>query len=1116
MTKAGVITQICNFSVDFETACSLLNINDYVNLSLPSSSPTVYGVNVRLKGDAGLMPFIETNKNGFNAQGIASKVDKEHTIPKLNEKFGLSEICFTCRLNSTYKVSSISLSKVRDVTGTIVNSTGPTITGATRSFTLEDLKDWLNEDKSFLLENIAGLGYTNNDDITVWITGEDLDSTSKGESFLSNAMAISSDAEFIESVQKKHEDLVEFLFLLKNRFLVEVDAQRKRAAEKSAKAAIMSRNMSHNLGSHVMAYLKQKLGSVTSILNSESKVLYSLISEKGLANAPKDVEMPFLVGLGRFIGYLQERQDYIATIATDYIPYGAPVNFKDAIYDELNPDLRYIRHKEDGKNRPYNILLNYIAKSEGLSRENMELSGSNKFHSKHDILFGFVDYNDSGEPLEFGIIPSNCESDYPAMKKMRETNLSLPGGLVGRQALFSIIENLVRNAAKHGDLRSVKDGNLCFTFDVLDGSHLSDNDSRVEPVLDKRIVDNTWRTLYRKASDIDKLLLLTITDNLSYDNNQNLAARLRDGIVENYIDEVSGIMTDSNKGIKEIRISAAWLREETDEKKFFRYNDSPDENKLAPLVAIEMTEDGHLRYIIALKKNKHAAILTNKKYPTPDNIIFRALHQLLPQEWDCYDCVTEFIKNGLESYSFIIVPDKETYNLVRPYTSNRVIVWPSNPQWDDSLYNKIHPEAWKSFNDEERIFLNEQIHKPIFRFLTGINDDSPEFYIWDGKTADSHPSEVYEKIKVFSTDSTETVSDKAQFAYRTHHSTESEFSKYWNKRTSDYSAIEAIDGITGDNSSDRLVRREPLNEKWYYSHLSALQKRVAVFDERLFRIVHNVNEADFVTDFTPGVNLILRDLETNKINETCAINLLAKTTLNMDVIESLYGKSRNEIIELVRPYVKSVFNSQEKDGNHISGYYREKGVDIYTILKDENGDFAVVGLTSFKNENANKPYHAHFDRIATISHEDGRITINEEYRNLFDDSHRYDFISIHQGILDKVYTGMGIKRHNEHNDKSKCGVTKELFMSFMKNKTTVPLYNAPGDYLPRFIIHSGRSKPTVEDMPQPQPFIQYAAIEHAVKDCKFSLIELLEFARYEPSKQEIENYLEYLNPANKQ
>ena len=52
-------------------------------------------------------------------------------------------------------------------------------------------------------------------------------------------------------------------------------------------------------------------------------------------------------------------------------------------------------------------------------------------------------------------------------------------------------------------------------------------------------------------------------------------------------------------------------------------------------------------------------------------------------------------------------------------------------------------------------------------------------------------------------------------------------------------------------------------------------------------------------------------------------------------------------------------------------------------------------------------------------------------------------------------------------------------------------------FVPGLIIHSGRSKPGINDMPQKLPFLQYAAIEHAVLDCKFSLVELLDYARYE-------------------
>ena len=101
----------------------------------------------------------------------------------------------------------------------------------------------------------------------------------------------------------------------------------------------------------------------------------------------------------------------------------------------------------------------------------------------------------------------------------------------------------------------------------------------------------------------------------------------------------------------------------------------------------------------------------------------------------------------------------------------------------------------------------------------------------------------------------------------------------------------------------------------------------------------------------------------------------------------------------------------------------------------------------------------------------------------------FDYITIHQGVLDKIYTAFGIK--DDVNEKHK--VTHALHSCFSKHVT-------PEDkkaFLPNFIIHSGRSKPSAADMPQLQPFVQFAAVDHAVKDCKYTLVELLSTAHYE-------------------
>ena len=255
----------------------------------------------------------------------------------------------------------------------------------------------------------------------------------------------------------------EIVSFIRSRYTFDLIQKNRYESIKSAKSAIMSRNMSHNLGSHVMFYIKQRLESVGSIFNEgtlEKLIRYRSIDElkekvdelkKQWNDQQYETEMPFLVGLGRFINYLQERQDFIATVATNYIPYSTIINFKDAIYDELKPDLRAERHlgDESMKGRyPDNLLLQYIAKSEG-------------FESSDEIELLFHEFDGTGTPQN---VPEN----------LRTFNIALPGGNLGRQAFFSIMENIIRNTAKH-DKSKVKGGKLKFQFERLEEANTIDN-----------------------------------------------------------------------------------------------------------------------------------------------------------------------------------------------------------------------------------------------------------------------------------------------------------------------------------------------------------------------------------------------------------------------------------------------------------------------------------------------------------------------------------------------------------------------------------------------------------------------------------------------------------------
>ena len=131
----------------------------------------------------------------------------------------------------------------------------------------------------------------------------------------------------------------------------------------------------------------------------------------------------------------------------------------------------------------------------------------------------------------------------------------------------------------------------------------------------------------------------------------------------------------------------------------------------------------------------------------------------------------------------------------------------------------------------------------------------------------------------------------------------------------------------------------------------------------------------------------------------------------------------------------------------------------------------------------------------------GEITNKDDY--YINKYKRFDRISIHQGLLDKLYEVFGIKDQQKEKER----LTKQFHQAFSSSvvvKTKSAEENAKKaneknklSFLTGFCIHSGRSKPSQIDMPQKLPFIQYASIENAVLDCKYSLVELLDFARYE-------------------
>lgn len=174
----------------------------------------------------------------------------------------------------------------------------------------------------------------------------------------------------------------------------------RRAALRSAVSAIMGRNMSHNIGSHVLA-------RYASVIATEEK--------------HTDINTPD--HRSDFLAYLQRRMDFLAEVATsDEAFWSQPLSLGEQL-SRLNYDAQCKRFFGvnatcDGKqNRP--ILLSYITGKES--------------------LYASVEY---GKPKQDGGYEVNTGVD--------DSWFSCPGGEVGVHALFVILENIIRNSARHG------------------------------------------------------------------------------------------------------------------------------------------------------------------------------------------------------------------------------------------------------------------------------------------------------------------------------------------------------------------------------------------------------------------------------------------------------------------------------------------------------------------------------------------------------------------------------------------------------------------------------------------------------------------------------------------
>ena len=196
----------------------------------------------------------------------------------------------------------------------------------------------------------------------------------------------------------------------------------RRAALRTAVSAIMGRNMSHNIGSHVLARYSSAAGRV-----GEQRTFPDAgNSEMNACEWGVEDHRSVL------LHYLQRRMDFIAEVATAEKSFWTQPLSLSRVLSELNLDAERERtNKKENRieTRTFEpILLRYITGKEGINAT---------------VVMG-----------------DNLKNIDPYF--------SCPGGEVGAHALYVILENIIRNSARHNKDKAFPDNLITLNVGVIE------------------------------------------------------------------------------------------------------------------------------------------------------------------------------------------------------------------------------------------------------------------------------------------------------------------------------------------------------------------------------------------------------------------------------------------------------------------------------------------------------------------------------------------------------------------------------------------------------------------------------------------------------------------------
>ena len=271
----------------------------------------------------------------------------------------------------------------------------------------------------------------------------------------------------------------------------------------AAMTAIMSRNFSHNIGSHVLSTIdKRYLLDTEDCRNTIKKTNGG--NHKCNDKVIKSENIPQTMD---FFSYLQKRMDLIARMVGGQYTGGEPMYF---VGDVLNGFF-----KQD-------LLLNHLVQDQrGFEKNKIQF----KICLPEDEKEHIFTYRGEGTTVQDennNQVIKKWECDEP----VNDFLVSIPDGEIGCQAFYLFLESMMRNSAKYG-----------FNIDA----------------------ETFQITIKLEESENKEFYKVTIGDNLSLCNGE-LVEKMR-GKIEEEIVDTKGVISTKNFGIAEMREACRFLIE---------------------------------------------------------------------------------------------------------------------------------------------------------------------------------------------------------------------------------------------------------------------------------------------------------------------------------------------------------------------------------------------------------------------------------------------------------------------------------------------------------------------------------------------------------------------------